>query len=336
MEASANASAAQASDPAAPLGMVEKTRVAAAIGAAVVILCTMGWIVAQPTDPTLAVTFVRSGRAIPAIWPALAILTVVAGIIGTVVSGRRLPEAGLFAAAIALAALSLRGGSMFDLMANEAAINQAARQVFMKAMALDCLLWTAIMFAAWVAVTWTYRWVWLSGGAPEVAEVGGQAVVAPPTAGRPGRQQKEVKPAAPAPWVGWPALIVTGIIGAFVIWLTDGRDPVAPTQRGQTIAAIAGGLYLGAMGGRYFTGVRDVRWYLLAVPAVGMLAWLVAYLSADMSWAQGPPYQYYTSLATTPTHDLARPLPIEYIAVGTAAVLAGYWGGDKMEQVAGV
>jgi hypothetical protein len=116
--------------------------------------------------------------------------------------------------------------------------------------------------------------------------------------------------------------------------LTTGRDPVAPIHRGQTIAAIAAGLYFGAMGGRYFTGLQDVRWYLLAVPAIGLLACLIGYLSADMSWAQGTRYQYYISLATTPTHDLARPLPIEYIAVGTAAVLAGYWAGDKMEQVA--
>jgi hypothetical protein len=313
-----------------PLGVIEKIRVVAAIGAAVVVLYTIGWMAVQPTDPSLAVTFVRSGRAIPAIWPAVAVLCAVAGIIGTVISGPRLPEAGLFAASIALAALSLHGGSMFDLMANKGATSQATRQAFMRAMAIDCALWAAIMFVTWIAVSWAYRWVWTDSSAatPDAAQ--------PPvsSAGKPTRMQKEGTPTRRAAWTGWSALIVTGVIGAFVVWISSGREPVAPVHRGQTIAAVAGGLYLGAMGGRYFTGIRDVRWYLLAVPAVGMLAWLVGYLSADMKWAQGTEWQYYIALATTPTHDLARPLPIEYIAVGTAAVLAGYWGGDKMEQVA--
>ena len=340
MEATANPSGLlPAAETGAPLGLIEKARVVAALGAAVVILYTMGWISAQPTDPALPLTFVRSGRAIPAIWPALAILTVVAGIIGTIVSGKRLPEAGLFAAAIGLAALSLHGGSMFDLMANEGATTPAVRAAFMKAMAIDCVLWSAVMFVTWIATSWAYRWIWFGPNAPASpsASAASTEPLAPtqPTA-KSGRSQskQQAKPAVQAPRSGWAALVVTGVIGVFVVWCTAGRDPAAPVQRGQTIAAVAAGLYFGAMGGRYFTGIRDVRWYLLAVPAGAILAWLVGYLSADMSWAQGTPYQYYIYLATTPVHDLARPLPIEYIAVGTAAVLAGFWGGDKMEQVA--
>lgn len=310
---------AAATQPAAPLGLIEKTRVAAAIGAAALLLYTMGWLVARPTDPDLAVTFVRNGKAIAAVWPALAVLTVVAGIIGTVLAGRRLPEAGLLAAAVGVATLSLRGGSMQVMLANEGATTERARQTFMTAMAVDALLWSALMLAAWMAVNWAWRWIWQNsepGGSPEDGSV---------------RSARIPKPVAGP---GWPALVVTAVVGVLVIWLTVGRTRVATIHRGQTIAAVAAGLYLGAMTARYFTGIRDVRWYLLAVPSIALTAFLVGYLSSDMSWAQGTVFQYYADLATTPPHDLARPLPIEYVAVGTAAALAGYWGGDKVEQVA--
>ncbi|HOA75722.1 MAG TPA: hypothetical protein PL151_03845 [Phycisphaerae bacterium] len=322
--------------PTAPLGLVEKTRIGAAVAAAALLLYTMGWMVARPHDPNLAVTFVRSGRAVAATWPTLAVLTVVAGIIGTVLAGPRLPEAGVFAAAIGLAVLSLRGGSMQVLLAAEQATTEPARQAFMTAMALDCLLWSGILLATWVAVTWAWRWVWLNGNAPALLSGKPATSAAAPSAakpaGGPGKAPKSASAAGTG--AGWSALVVTGVVGVFVVWLTAGRTPVANVHRGQTIAAVAAGLYLGAMAARYFTGVRDVRWYALAVPAVGLTAYLVGYLSSDMQWAEGPPYHYYKYLATTPSHDLARPLPIEFVAVGMAAVLAGYWGGDKVEQVA--
>lgn len=331
----------QADQPVAPLGLIEKTRFLAAIAAASLLLYTMGWMVARPVDPELALTFVRSGRAIPAIWPTLAVLTVVAGILGTVLAGPRLPEAGLFAAAFGLAMLSLRGGSMQIMLASEQATAAPERQAFMTALALDCVLWTAIMVATWLAVTWACQWVWANNRPTGQVQPDPPAQNPGPKPGT-GAGAKTESGAGKAPKTrldalsrgGWSALVVTGVVGIFVVWLTVGRTPVANVHRGQTIAAIAAGLYLGAMAGRYFTGVRDVRWYLLAVPAVGLTAYLVGYLSADMNWAQGTQYQYYIYLATTPTHDLARPLPIEYVAVGTAAALAGYWGGHKVEQVA--
>ncbi|MCL2329834.1 MAG: hypothetical protein FWC56_00860, partial [Phycisphaerae bacterium] len=246
-----------------------------------------------------------------------------------------LPQAGLFAAGIGLAVLSLHGGSMFNWMASEGAVTPAARAAFMKIVALDCALWAALMFVVWIATSLAYRWIWSNvSTASAVVSLSASSAESRrqpsiPTGGaRPNGAKRDKVPA------GWAALAVTTVIGVFVIWLTAGRNPVAPAQRGQTIAAVAAGLYFGAMIGRYFTGVQEARWYLLAVPAIGFLAALVSYFSADMSWAQGSLWQPYIHLATTPVHDLARPLPVEYIAVGTVAALIGFWSGDKAEQVA--
>ena len=122
------------------------------------------------------------------------------------------------------------------------------------------------------------------------------------------------------------------MVAALVIWLTIGRTPVAQIARGQVIASVAAGLFLGAMGARYFTSVADARWYALAVPAVALTAYLLGYLNAGMAWTQGSGYQPFAGLATTPPHDLARALPIEYLGVGVSAALAGFWSGEKIQH----
>ncbi len=90
--------------------------------------------------------------------------------------------------------------------------------------------------------------------------------------------------------------------------------------------------YLGAMLARYVTGINDARWYILAAPAVGLIGYLVGFLSADMSWTEGGPYQFFVYLATTPPHALARPLPVDYVAVGIAGALLGFWSGERVEH----
>jgi len=80
--------------------------------------------------------------------------------------------------------------------------------------------------------------------------------------------------------------------------MTAGRVPVAPVN-----AARPSPLSLGDVPGRDGRPLlhRRARRPLVhaGCPAVGLLAYLVGYLSSDMKWAQGPPYQYYIYLATT-------------------------------------
>ena len=93
-----------------------------------------------------------------------------------------------------------------------------------------------------------------------------------------------------------------------------------------------GGLFLGAMAARYFTSINQALWYALAAPIVGLIGYLLGYINAGMGWAVKEGYQYYINLATTPPHDLVRPLPIEYVAVGVAAAIAGFWTGHRLQE----
>lgn len=293
-------------DPPAHVGLVDRTRVALACGLAILMMYGVGWNVVRPVDSMLGLTFTESGRAYFHVWLMMLALAAVTAAIATAVAGKRLPEAGLFATGIGMATMALRGGSMQMILAYCASPTTLGRKALMLSMGRDCILWAAVLGAAWAASALVRRWLW-SGG--ETAE--------PATTPKPTTPQQ-----------GALALATTLIVALVVIWLTIARSPVAQIARGQVIASVAAGLFLGAMAGRTVTAVESTRWYLPAVVLVGLTAYLVGYLQADMRWASTA----FQALATTPPHDLVRPLPVEYLAVGFPAALAGYWCGDRVEQ----
>ncbi|MEP0841922.1 MAG: hypothetical protein HRF43_04340 [Phycisphaerae bacterium] len=315
--------------PTPPLGLVEKSRVLLAAGSAIVLFTTVGWAVAEPEDPDMGVTLVVNWGRVLSVWPALTALTAVAAVIGTVLAPRRLVEGGVFAAAVGLAGLALKGGSMQDLLGYVGTATAEGRRALMARLALDTLLWTAVLLAAWVVVAVVRRWLWaddrMYSSMPFTGSTEGESA--------PGAVAAE-GPATPAGVQppGWPATIVTGLVAVFFIYLTVARTPIAMVARGQVIFSVGMGFYLGAMAGRYFTGVARSHWYLLAVPAAALLGYLIGYLNAGLGWAVGA-WKPFADLATTPPHALVRPLPIEYLAVGVTATLIGFWSGEKMEHV---
>jgi hypothetical protein len=303
-----------------PVGFFDKLRMLVAAGVAVALVGYVGWMVAEPTDPQMGVTFTEGGRSIWATWPSLLVLTVVAAAVGSAVAGPRLPEAGMFAAAIGLAGLALHGGSMQTLLVYEAGADPAGRRHLMVSMAVDAVLWAGLLAVSWVVVGAVGRWLW-----------GNHADGGPDKPEPPKKSLKNSSSLVDLLGGGPLALAVTSIVAMFVIWMTVARTPVANIARGQVIASVFFGLYLGAMAGRYFTGIDHARYYLPAPFVAALVGFLLGYLQANMAWASAA----YAQLATTPLHALARPLPIEYIGVGLAGTIFGFWSAEKIEQVAG-
>jgi hypothetical protein len=222
-----------------PVGFFEKLRLLVAAGVAVVLVGYVSWMVAEPTDPQMAVTFTESGRSVWAVWPSLLVLTVVAAVVGSAIAGPRLPEAGMFAAAIGLAGLALHGGSMQVLLEYVAGAEAAGRRRLMFSMGIDAVLWAALLAVSWVVVAAVGRWLWSN-----------------PADGRlekpqpPKKSSKKSSPLVDLLGGGPLALAVTSIVALFVIWVAVARTPVANVARGQAIASVFFGLYLGAMAGR--------------------------------------------------------------------------------------
>lgn len=316
-----------------PLSFFDKLRVFVACVIAVLLLRSVGWYVVQPVDPEMAPSLIMIKGGLVSAWLAVAGLAVVSAAVGTVLVGRRLPEAGLFAAAVGLVAMGLRGGSMQMFLGYFPADDAQARSELLYLMTLDSLLWAGILVLSWVAVYLSWRWLWgereSSVAESSSGETETQAAVERKSS--PVNGLEETKPTTF--WAGWPAMVATAVVAAFLVWMTVSRTPVSPVLRGQVIFAVAAGFFVGALVARYFTGIDDARWYALAPLGVALIGYLLGYLNADMAWAEASTqYTYYADLATTPAHDLIRPLPIEYLAVGVAGALAGFWSSETVEH----
>jgi len=309
--------------PARPVAFIDKVRIVLAAGIAALLMCTIGWQVVAPVDPDMAVSFTAGGRALWLAWPAILALSVVSALIGTVVAGPRLAEAGVFAAGVGLAALALRGGSMQTVLGYLGGTEAGTRRALMVRMGVDCLLWAAVLAACWVAVSMAWRWLWTERPDDDETTPTATNTTGPMSSHSPVNSRGAGL-----------ALIVTAVVALFVIWLTIARTPVSMVARGQVIASVLGGLFFGAMAGRYFTGVNDPRGYLLAPLLVAVVGYLLGYLQADMGWTKNFGGSY-AILPTTPPHVLVRSLPIEFLAVGVAGALLGYWSGAKIEHAAG-
>ena len=197
---------------------MEKARIVAAMVVAVVLMTTIGWMVASPVDPDMAVSFTTGGRALWTAFPAMLALTVVASLLGTVIAGPRLPESGMLAASVGLVGLALRGGSMQDVLGYCAGTDEASRKALMVRMEMDVVLWAAALVVSWMAVSLAWKWLWVEQ--PDVAaELPGEV---------PAKRDKKASAAAEAggPRAAWAGWAVTTVLGLFIIWITVARTPV--------------------------------------------------------------------------------------------------------------
>lgn len=303
-------------DPPGHVSFLHKLRILLACGISIVLLYYAGWYVVGPPDDRMGISFLAGDQAPLKSLPMMCLLSVAIAAIATAVTGRRLPEAGLFATAVGIAVLALRGGSMQSFLAYLAADGTGDRQSLMFTLALDGLLWSGMIAACWFTTLWVQRW--LIGDAVEPED----------------RSESKVLPeSSVSPKWRWIPVLATAFIACLLIWQTIARTDVATIARGQVVASIAGGLFLGSMLVRSSLNLHDIRWYLLAVPVVLLVGYSLGYLNADLAWASESALAPYAELATTAPHALARPLPVEYVAVGTAAVVAGFWSGHKVQAV---
>lgn len=302
---------------------VDKLRIVAACAVAVWLMRAVGWYVIAPADPDMGLTFVLNDQPLVSAWIGILLLSLVASVLGTAISGKRLPEAGMLVGCVGLAALVARGGTMQDVLGYQAGTEEATRQKLMLRMCVDTGLWAAIFVANWLAVTAAYRWLWK---APFHFQLSAGASTAP-------SGDAKSKTGANHARTGWLATGATVIAGLFLMNAALGRTAVSPVLRGQTIGALVLGFMLIVMAVRYFVAVHDSRWYVAAPLLVALAAYVLGYFNADMGRLDVS-FRPFRDLATTPPHMLARALPVEYLALGVIGAILGFWSGEKIEEVA--
>jgi hypothetical protein len=242
-----------------------------------------------PVDPGFSGSVLRDGS-----W-LTNLLIVAAGLfvsvaVATLIVGRVRFDAGLFCATVGMTVLSIRGGTMRQVL--QAHATQAGTALFVS------LAVELVVLYALVAVAWSALWSLHRGGVLNADEF------------RDGVEDTD----EPVLFKALAMLMQVGVMGLIVLLL-------APADgKAQAIAAVAVASLIGAWAAYMMYPISPSPWLWVGPLVVGVVGYLLAYFNVP----PGDPSLRIGDLRY-PLAPLARPLPIDYASAGPAGALLGYW-----------
>jgi hypothetical protein len=93
--------------------------------------------------------------------------------------------------------------------------------------------------------------------------------------------------------------------------------------KNQTLASVMIASYLGALGAHHLVPIRPSAWFWIGPLAVGLIGYIGQYFN-PIGWNIGEARGLFA--------PLARPLPLDYAALGTAGALLGYWTSQRWHR----
>ncbi|UCG15180.1 MAG: hypothetical protein JSV19_07760 [Phycisphaerales bacterium] len=286
---------------------------------AIAVFATVGWMAISPDDPRGAVSL-SIGDVAVVIPQVAALAAVVAGVV-TAIIGRMLPDAGTFAVAVGLAGANLQGHPSSYLLMNATGVG--ARRILCLSLVAEAVVWFLVIAVAFVVSGLVMRWCWCYGRGESDADAGPAKLATLSIADVPvlGRLVCGARLTADAtrPRKGVLHGVVTALAALLLIRLLATGSPARTVQHGQVYFSLAAAFFIGGYAAHRMFPVRTALWGCLAVPVVCIIgyAW-------TMLRAQGP--ASYARIASVPPTAFIRALPLEYISVGIAGVLASFWG----------
>lgn len=270
----------------------QRTRLLLSLGA-IVCYAIFWWLSRQfdvPGEPGYGISLLLQPSVIGALVVVLVGL-LAAVIAGTLIAGRVRYDAGLFCAGLGLMALTIRGGTLVDVLHQ-----RAAASTYLILAAETVVLWLFVAAGSWVISR--LRVIPFLRDPHLPLEVDAERV----------------------DWAWTTAHHIGAIVmqvvamGLVVLLLSQSAD------KAQVLVAVFVGALAGTMlSGNYYTQLR-LPAYTCAGPAVvAVIGYLWAWLS-PVGLAIG-----HTD------HALARPLPLDYLSAGSAGAILGAWAGLKYQ-----
>lgn len=273
--------------------VVRRLRFFCAMAVAGVIFWYFGWWVARPLDPNSAVSLLSLDNGVIAMAELIGLAVVVSGL-ATAICGAGAAERGPLAVAVGLATLAARGGRMDMLLLQRVSDASAIKglEIFpVASLVAETLLWLALI---------------------GVGLVVGRAVEGWYAADQDASAIEDEKVATPGMRECLGALVVGCIVAWFVLTFGVGAND-QPIRLGQLYFALVLAFLFAALIGQWFFEVSN-RTLMLAV--VGIVAF------AGYWYGEPTHLSVAAELGTYLPIDkpVARPLPIEYAALGAIGV----------------
>lgn len=232
--------------------------------------------------------------------PAVSLLIVAVTLLGcvlisTLIAGTVRFDAGLLCGLIGMSALSMRSGTMGDVLRQSAATGPTLFIHF----ALEL-----VVLYAFVAVAWSLLWGMHVGGHLKADEF------------RDGVEDTD----EPALFKASALAMQVGVMVVCIL-LFGQTDAKA-----QIIASVGFSAFVGACAAYYMYPISPSPWLWVGSMVVGIIGYAIAYFSIGTSdeWKTG---QLSFTLA-----PLARALPLDYATAGPAGAILGYWMSRKWHR----
>jgi hypothetical protein len=307
-----------------------KIRVAVVLAIGIVIFSTVGWSFARPWDPVGDLTVLSHHQPLQMAFMVL-LVALISTAVAVAVSGRWAREIAPLAVPAGLSAFSVLTGGIFALLLKH---NQlSGRSSMFYHFAGESVFWFVLVIAGFILAYLSFAFFRL-----------GPAVKNSPA------PLPEVKPAFIKRFIAnfnsremgtaVSALIGTCIIAAILLTLLVQSQSVKVTlldQRvvlaacvpdpGQNIFAVFTAFLLATMLFQHL--LNAPLWPFIPAP---LIVAVFAYASAAHHAVQGPLAQVAPTFIL-PSIRIATVLPVQYIGLGTLAVIAGYWFSMRARRI---
>lgn len=301
------------------LNLLDKATVWASLLLAGFLFLTVGWFAMEPDDPMGAVSLLTRDSSIIMLLQATALIVVTASL-ATALAGRKLADAGIFAAAVGLAAVSLRGGTVAYLLMQDGDDIGSTQRSLAMLFALEAVAWCAALVIAIGASGLLVRWCFLNSDPSDQREddVAAQALGTTSASDIPGigvllfggafEYQTGLSR-------GIRHALITTVVGLAAFYVLSTGTATRAMQHGQACFVVAASVYAGCYVAHRLSPARSALWSILAVGLMAVAGYVWSAFRPDVSGAP----------ITAPNSPFLRVLPIQFVSVGTAVAVAMFW-----------
>jgi hypothetical protein len=342
--------------PAAPWRLLDKLVLLAALAVAVALFLSVGWMAIEPVDPRGPVSLIthRSGTLMVLQTAALAAVTAA---LATVMIGPKLADVGVFAAAMGMAVVSIRGANASYLLLDVAEEGGGGMRILAGKLLVESLIWGLVLAATVIVSGLVMRWFLNLGRFGWLDE---------DDAVRPRRVTLDDLALAETPLL-WRWLKIDRPAGRFVVgeggipeilkWIVElGPPKEYATEPGSlsrvvyapgvlsllTTLLVAGVVYPVFSSGyfhrtidhgqvcfavftAFYCGVWASKRLYPARTALWSLLAVPILLVAGYAWVMAGAASPAASVPNIPDSDFLRALPLTFVSVGALGVLTGHW-----------
>ena len=297
------------------LGLLDRLVALVTWGIAIALFFTIGWRVLQPANPRGAVSLLTCS------YPALmvvqmAVLATVVAALATLLVGRKLADAGVFATCLGLAMVNLRADTLESILINLADRAAETRPHIAVSFLLEAVVWSALVLLTMLTCGLVLRWCFGRSQADGSGALSTMAVADLPLIsgwfladaddGRAERVRSGL----------WHTLC-TAVIAFALIGVLSTGSPAPAIEHGQVYFSIIAAFFLAGYFAHGRFPARTPLWTCLSVPVVSMAAYIWVMLVGSGKGAGVPP--------NIPYSTYLRALPLEYVMLGTLGSMLAFW-----------